>query len=72
MSHPITIVVNGVEQDAEADWTLLDLLAALDIDPELGGVAVAVGLKVVPRSAWASTRLNPSDEVEIIRATAGG
>jgi len=72
MSHPITILVNGTERDARPNQTLLELLEDLGIDPGMGGVAIALGLKVIPRSAWATTELSEGDDVEIIRATAGG
>ncbi|MEL6178550.1 MAG: sulfur carrier protein ThiS [Myxococcota bacterium] len=72
MSEPITILVNGEPLPIEPGQTLLDLLRTLEVDPELGGVAIAVGLRVIPKSAWSQTPMNPGDEIEIIRATAGG
>ncbi len=36
------------------------------------GLAVAVNGQVVPRHAWAATRLAPGDEIEIVKLFAGG
>lgn len=36
------------------------------------GLAVAVNDEVVPRSAWAGTRLQPGDRVELLSAVQGG
>ena len=37
-----------------------------------GGVAVAIGQQVVPRSTWAQRLVAPEDEVELFQAIAGG
>lgn len=36
------------------------------------GVAVARNGEVVPRGEWATTRLEPGDEIEIVRPIQGG
>jgi sulfur carrier protein len=51
---------------------LIDLLATLGLDPEAGGIAIALNGEVVSCSDWATTRLGADDEIEIIRATQGG
>ncbi|MDN5755399.1 MAG: sulfur carrier protein ThiS [Arthrobacter sp.] len=36
------------------------------------GLAAAVNDEVVPRSAWARTRLQPGDRIELLSAVQGG
>jgi len=67
-----TLTVNGAPTALVAASTVTDLLRQLDIDPAVGGIAVAVNGVVVPRSRWTQTTLTAGDDVEIIRATAGG
>lgn len=49
-----------------------ELLVERGLDPEMQGVAVALGDVVVPRSSWATAELHDGDTVEIITAMAGG
>ena len=37
-----------------------------------GGVAVAIGQQVVPRSTWAQRIIAQQDEIELFQAIAGG
>jgi sulfur carrier protein len=48
------------------------LVAALGLDPAGRGLAVARNGEVVPRSAWATTRIAPDDRIEIVGAVQGG
>lgn len=66
------IRVNGAEAPLGPDDTLLAALAAAGADPARPGIAVAVNDRVVPRAAWATTRLAPGDRVEVLQAVAGG
>lgn len=63
------IRVNGAYEPIAA--TITALLAAKGLD-ETKGLAVALNSSVVPKSAWAKTRLMPGDQVEIVRAVGGG
>ena len=67
-----TITVNGEERPMPDDAAILALLAALDIDPEERGVAVAVNGEVVPRQEWNARSLAAGDRVELVRAVQGG
>ena len=67
-----TIRVNGAETPLGPDDTLLAALVAAGSDPARPGIAVAVNDRVVPRAAWATTRLAPGDRVEVLQAVAGG
>ncbi len=65
------LVVNGVARPL-GDGTLTGVLAAAAVDTQARGLAVAVNGQVVPRHAWDATRLEPGDEIEIVKLFAGG
>ena len=71
-----TVQVNGTPVPHDPADTLDVLLAAVSAatgaDPARAGIAVAVNDRVVPRAAWATTRLAPGDRVEVLHAIAGG
>ena len=50
--------------------TIADLLARLDIDPRR--VAVERNLVIVKRAAYAVTRIDEGDEIEIVNFVGGG
>lgn len=64
--------LNGENREFPQVQTLLDLLAALEIDPSKGGVAVALNNDVIPRTDLDTTTLHEEDRVEIVRAVQGG
>jgi sulfur carrier protein len=68
------VVVNGQERECSAA-TLFDLwreeAEAMEVT-EPRGFAVALNGAVVHRSEWQGTGLSAGDQVEIIRAFAGG
>ena len=67
------VQINGNKANFESDTlSLLEVLDDLGIREGQSGVAVAINFSVIPRSNWATTLLNESDAVEVIRATAGG
>jgi sulfur carrier protein len=67
------IKVNGKEHELPGDMApVLAVLVFLDIDSTQTGIAVALNLEVVPRSAWANTMVEHNDQLEIIRAMQGG
>ncbi len=55
-----------------AGASLIELLAAQEIDHAKPGVAVAINDAIVPRAEWARASLNPGDVVEIVRPHSGG
>jgi sulfur carrier protein len=65
------LMVNGVEEDFAA-VTVGELLVFSGIDPAARFLAVAVNGCVVRRSEWPNTRLQPGDNVEIVRPFSGG
>ena len=66
-----SIRVNGQDEPLSAP-TLSALLEEKALDVGQRGIAVALNGAVVPRTDWPSTRLNPGDSVEIVRARQGG
>ena len=67
----IELWVNG-ERRSVAAADVRGLVALLGLDPAGRGLAVARNGEVVPRSAWATTRLLPDDRIEIVGAVQGG
>ena len=70
-TEEIPIRLNGEPRRVSAA-SLPALLAELGVDPERRGVAVALNGAVVPRAAWAATRVGADDELEVIGAVQGG
>ena len=66
----MTVLLNGVVIEVAPGATLADVLAAHGV-PERG-VAVAMAGEVVPRAAWASTRLREGSVLEVLTAVQGG
>jgi sulfur carrier protein len=66
------IYVNGKPVQSPSRPTIRELLLELDIDPDRGGVAVAVDSEVARRGAWPTQTLDDGAHVEIVTATQGG
>ncbi len=66
-----TFTVNGETRPWRAQ-TMRDLLSALAVPLDAGGIAVAVNAEVVPRARWTETTIAPDDRVEIVRIVRGG
>jgi sulfur carrier protein len=66
------IYVNGKAVRSASRPTIRELLLELDIDPDRGGVAVAVDSEVARRGAWPTQTLDDGAHVEIVTATQGG
>jgi sulfur carrier protein len=67
----IELWVNGERRSVTAA-DVRGLVGVLGLDPAGRGLAVARNGEVVPRSAWATTRLEPDDRIEIVGAVQGG
>ncbi|MBI0534604.1 sulfur carrier protein ThiS [Roseomonas sp. KE2513] len=70
MHGPIRITVNGEARDLPASLPLSDFLAGAGLDTRK--VAVERNEEIVPRSAYATTRLEPGDALEIVHFIGGG
>jgi sulfur carrier protein len=66
------IYVNGDPVQPGPKPTIRELLLALDIDPDRGGIAVAVDSEVARRGVWPTRTLDEGAHVEIVTATQGG
>lgn len=66
------LYVNGAPRSEEGPLTLQALVERLELPTGPRGVAVSVNGEVVTRSAWAETKLQDDDEVEIVTAVSGG
>jgi thiamine biosynthesis protein ThiS len=67
----LTIRLNGDPCVLDSGpMTIADLLARLDIDPRR--VAVERNLVIVKRDAYAVTRIDEGDEIEIVNFVGGG
>ena len=62
--------INGSPESLPEPLTLSALLARLGLEPS--GVAVAINMNVVPRSAHGTTTISEGDRVEILQAVGGG
>ena len=65
----MAVTVNGEEVDA-AGKTLADYLKEAGYD--MRGIAIERNGEIVPRSRYASTRLQDGDKVEVVHCVAGG
>jgi sulfur carrier protein len=68
----MTVTLNGTATAFPDGATVADAVRALTGRDEPGGVAVARGGTVVPRSAWSETVLAEGDRLEVLTATQGG
>jgi len=67
------IAINGTPNAlVRPGSTVRAMLDLLGIDADARGVAVAVEGAVVPRTAWATTTLEPDARVEVLTAVQGG
>ena len=63
------VIVNGEARDISASH--VDALLA-ELEYEGAHYAIALNYDVLPRSAWAETKLKAGDEIEIITPRQGG
>lgn len=70
MSAPMRLSVNGQTRQIAPGSSLLDLLAALELDPRT--VVVELNREIVRRPQLESTRLQDGDMVELVHFVGGG
>jgi sulfur carrier protein len=66
------IFVNGTPTQGHDGATVAELLAALGVEHEARGVAVAVDGEVVPRREWPDRTVPGGARVEALTAMQGG
>lgn len=67
---PLTVKLNGREQEVRAGSSLADLVAT--VASEARAIAVEVNGVIVPRRLLPETPLNAGDRVEIVQFVQGG
>jgi len=70
MSQTIQVSVNGASHAVARDATLLELLAALALDPR--GVVVEHNRRIVRRPELGTVRVTPGDTIELVQFVGGG
>ncbi len=70
MKAQISVVVNGDKRQIDSESTLLSLLQALDLDPQM--VVVELNRTIVKRPELGGTFLEDGDEVELVHFVGGG
>jgi sulfur carrier protein len=70
MSERLKVTLNGEPRELAAATTVADLLALIGLDTRK--VAVERNEEIVPRSAYAATRLASGDALEIVHFIGGG
>ncbi len=63
------LILNGEERSFDAA-TVAELVSALGMKPDR--VAVELNRNIVPRTAWAETKLHEDDRLEIVHFVGGG
>jgi sulfur carrier protein len=66
----MSVTVNGEARSVEAPLSLADLVHALGLAGKR--IAVERNGEIVPKSRYASTRVDPGDRLEIVAAVGGG
>lgn len=66
----IVVAINGTPRPVPRDASLLEVLAALGLDPRL--VVVEHNRRIVRRPALADVRVAPGDAIELVHFVGGG
>ena len=64
------LTINGEERELLKSRTLEDIIIELDI--QAPNIAIALNQEVIPKSKYATTPIQGSDQVEIVHAVGGG
>ncbi|MDX2040119.1 MAG: sulfur carrier protein ThiS [Acidobacteriota bacterium] len=64
------ISINGEPRHIPLGYSVADLVASLELSA--GRLAIELNLSIVPRTAWAETRLQANDKLEIVHFVGGG
>jgi len=64
------IEVNGEGREVPEGLHVAALIEHLQLNP--GRVAIERNLEILPRAAWAATRVAPGDRFEIVHFVGGG
>jgi thiamine biosynthesis protein ThiS len=64
------VTVNGERRSFPAQTTLLDVVRALNLEPER--VAIELNRAIVKRELWIATAISGGAEIEIVQFVGGG
>ena len=67
---PITVTLNGESRSFDASLSLQDWLDQLSIDSRY--LAVELNGQIIPKSTYASVKVDDGDVVELVRFVGGG
>jgi sulfur carrier protein len=70
MTEQIQVFINGEPREVPAGLGVAALLAHLGL--AAARVAIERNLEILPRSAWATTVVQPGDRFEIVHLVGGG
>ncbi len=66
----IEITINGEPRSIAAGSSMTDLVTLLDLTAQR--LAIELNLSILPRPAWAETKLQTGDKLEIVHFVGGG
>lgn len=66
----IEITINGEAREIAAESSVTELVTLLDLTA--GRLAIELNLSILPRAAWAETKLQAGDKLEIVHFVGGG
>jgi thiamine biosynthesis protein ThiS len=66
----IEISINGASHRIAPETTVPELIEQLGLTP--GRLAIELNLSLLPRAAWAETKLQAGDKLEIVHFVGGG
>ena len=70
MNSRIEVRLNGEPRSFPSGVTLIDVLKALELDPER--VAIELNRAIVKREKWAAASVEGGSEIEIVQFVGGG
>ena len=70
MSTKKQVTLNGELRSFAADATLLDIVRALDQEPER--LAIELNRAIVKRESWEATVVDAGAEIEVVQFVGGG
>ena len=70
MSTKKQVTLNGELRSFAADATLLDIVRALDLEPDR--LAIELNRAIVKRENWDATAVESGAEIEVVQFVGGG
>lgn len=67
----MNIIVNQEPHDVKENISVQELLSHFRME-EKQGIAVAVGMRIVPQTEWQTTIIKENETINIITASQGG